>query len=408
MAWIGWSAALCALIAVGLAAYRHGHAAGQHGRTLDPRMRKAIIASAAAACLLGAFFFGYAIAPKSANNSTSSGGTDSPAGSSLGAVSAAPVVPVQTVPIRQGTIRETITAYGRVVAQPGETRVFSLPFQATVERTLVTAGQQVTAGTPLIALSPSPAARAQLLQAEQSARSTRQELQQTRQEYQQHLAVNTQLAHAEQAYRSARLLLERLQKEGAGASTTMTASVPGIVSHIDVREGQMVAAGAPLLEVAHGNRIEVELGFEPEDIPSIHVGDPVELAPVHGDPGQGASGRVRLITSEVDPATALVKVFVSLPSQGGVTLFSFMRGTLTAEAGSALIVPTEAVLPEKNGYTLFTVRNGHAVRHLVRVGLETDTEVQVEGRGVAAGESAVLAGNYELKPGMAVSPQASR
>jgi membrane fusion protein (multidrug efflux system) len=85
-----------------------------------------------------------------------------------------------------------------------------------------------------------------------------------------------------------------------------------------------------------------------------------------------------------------------------------MRGTLTAEAGSALIVPTEAVLPEKNGYTLFTVRNGHAVRHLVHVGLETDTEVQVEGRGVAAGESAVLAGNYELQPGMAVSPQASR
>jgi RND family efflux transporter MFP subunit len=319
-----------------------------------------------------------------------------------------PVVPVRTAPIRLQRIAETIAAYGRVVAQPGQTRVSSLPFQATVERVLVTAGQELTSGTPLVEMKPSSASRTELLQAQQSLESSSQQLHEVRDEYRQHLAVNTQLVQAEQAYRSARLSLERLQKEGVGQRTTISAPSAGIVSRIDVQEGQLVAAGAPIIEMAVANRIEVKLGLEPEDIPRVHAGDPVELTPVHLDPGRAITGHVRLVTREADPTTALIAVFVSLPPDAELTLSGYVRGTLTIQAAQALVVPTEAVLPEKDGYTLYTVHDGRAIRHLVHIGLETDTTVQVEGTGVSAGEEAIVAGNYELTPGMAVSAQAPR
>ncbi len=380
------------------------YAVGSHGAARHPPqwLRWTASSAAVAAGLLGAFCGGYWLAPGATAGASTSEAAAHP---TLSASGNAPVVPVQTVPIRLGTIQETITAYGRVMAQPGATSVLSVPFQATVQNILVTAGEEVDAGTQLITIAPSPAARTQLLQAQQALRTAQEVLKQVEQEYQQHLAVNTQLDNAKQGYRSARLQLDRLKKEGVAQTTTLTASSPGIVSGVDVHLGQMIAAGTPLLEVALGDRIEARLGLEPEDIPNVHSGEAVELTPVHLDPGRPVTGQVRLVAHEVNPATALVEVFVSLPPHSGLTLFAYVRGILTTQARRALIVPTEAVLPNKSGYTLFTVHNGRAVRH---VGLETDTEVQIDGDGVMVGEPAVLAGNYELTPGMAVSSQARR
>lgn len=57
---------------------------------------------------------------------------------------------------------------------------------------------------------------------------------------------------------------------------------------------------------------------------------------------------------------------------------------------------------------MFTVNNGHAVKHIVQLGLQSKQEVEVMGGGIKVGDMAVLSGNYELKPGMAVSPEKPR
>ncbi|MGH8324301.1 MAG: efflux RND transporter periplasmic adaptor subunit, partial [Steroidobacteraceae bacterium] len=224
-------------------------------------------------------------------------------------------------------------------------------------------------------------------------------------EYQQRLAVKTQLEQAQHAAQSARLRLNNLKKEGVGPSTTLKAQSSGIVTKVAVQEGQLVAAGIPLVEIAIGDRIEARLGIEPEDVSDVHEGDPVELTPVHLDPGKPVTGHVRLVTKQLNPATELIEVLVSLPQDAHLTLSAYVRGTLITDSKKTLVVPREAVLPEKNGYTLYTVKDGHAVRHLVHIGLETDKEVEIQGVELKEGEPVVLAGNYELQPGMAVSQQ---
>lgn len=322
------------------------------------------------------------------------------------AVPVVPVVPVQVSPIRLSNIQETITVYGTVVVQPGETSVVSVPFESRVGRMFVTAGEQVRKDAPLLEIGPSAASLLQLRQAKDAESTAQKDLQQMQEQFNQRLATNTQLIAARQTFSSAHLNLDNLEKQGVGQSNQLKAHFAGIIRTVNAQEGQIVPAGGPLVEIAMENRIEVKLGIEPEDVSHVHENALVELAPVHTD-GQPTAGHVRLITHQVNPATRLVDVFVTLPPDSGLMLEGYVRGTLVIASKKTLVVPRGAVLPEDKAYALYTVENGKAVKHVVHLGLENSKEVEVAGDNLHEGMAAVLSGNYELTPGMAVSQEKS-
>ncbi|MGH8163454.1 MAG: efflux RND transporter periplasmic adaptor subunit, partial [Rhodanobacteraceae bacterium] len=115
------------------------------------------------------------------------------------------------------------------------------------------------------------------------------------------------------------------------------------------------------------------------------------------------TGKVRLITQRVDPETRLVDVYVSLPNDTSLLLDSYFRAELQTQAHETLVVPRNAVLPDGEKHILYTVKNQHAIRHEVQVGLENTNEIEVIGKDLRAGEPVVVRGNYELSDGMAVA-----
>ena len=66
-------------------------------------------------------------------------------------------------------------------------------------------------------------------------------------------------------------------------------------------------------------------------------------------------------------------------------------------------MPHEALLPGDDGFSVFTVADGKAVRHAVKVALQTDKEAVVTGQGLHDGDAVVVAGNLELDDGSAVT-----
>ena len=80
-------------------------------------------------------------------------------------------------------------------------------------------------------------------------------------------------------------------------------------------------------------------------------------------------------------------------------------GKITVDSVQGLLVPRAAVLPEEDKFVLFTVENGHAVRHTVKVGLDNGREINVIAPDLRAGEPVVVLGNYELKDKMPVAPE---
>ncbi len=313
-----------------------------------------------------------------------------------------PTATVRTAQLERAPLSTTVTAYGTVVAQPGELESISVQYESKVVHLFVSAGQAVENGQPLIAVEPSPDAKLALQQAETAANSALSQLEETRKRFRIKLAVNTELQQAEQTAKDAADQLASLQQRGADARATLKSDLAGIVSTIDARMGQIVAAGTSLLSIVPERQIEVRLGVEPEDAGRLQVGEKVSLFAVNQD-GVETTGEIRLVTRRVNPQTRLIDTFVAVPPDAPLLLDGYMRGEIVVEKKEALVVPRDAVLPGPDGSVLYTVRDGHAVAHKITTGLETDTETEVLGGGLNPGDEVVVQGNYQLEDGMAVN-----
>jgi RND family efflux transporter MFP subunit len=314
-----------------------------------------------------------------------------------------PTAHVTTALIVRGEMPQTVTAYGTVVAQPSEMRIVSVPFESRAGRPLVTPGESIEAGTPLLSVEPSPDALLQLHQAEIALEAAKVNLAQTQARFNEKLATNQEQATAQQAVQAAQLSLDSLKSRGIGASKTLDATVAGVVAKVDVQEGQIVPPGGPLVEIIGQNRMEVRLGVEPADAPKLRAQQPVSLQLINTPTTQLFEGRVRLVTRNVNPDTRLVDVFVTPSPDKPLLLAAYVRGELAISTRSGLIVPRSAVLPDEDDtWTLFTVKDEKAVKHDVKVVLQNDSIALVEAAGLQPGQIVVSVGNYELEDGMGV------
>jgi RND family efflux transporter MFP subunit len=332
------------------------------------------------------------------------------------------IAPVTTVPIRAGDISQTITAYGSVTAQPGEIAVFSVQFECRVKHVAVVAGQPIDKGTALIEVEPSPEAKLLLLEARNAVESSKKDLESTQQRVNMKLATGQDLLTAQQAAQVAQMRLKSLEDRGAAEdSRTLTSDNAGVVSKIDVQESQIVAAGSPMVESVARSSIVARIGVDPNDVAMLKVDQPVRLfvagatpppttAPATTEPSDedaGAlPGKIRLITQRINPDTRMVDVFAAPDSDPILLLDAALRAELTTQSRpQALIVPREAVLPDEDGLLLFTVKDGKAVKHVVKTGLHNDKEVEVISDDLKPGDPAVILGNLELEDGMSVKTE---
>jgi RND family efflux transporter MFP subunit len=363
-----------------------------------------------------------------------------------------PKAEVQVAEARLATLGKAIVAYGVVRAAPEAVHVFSVPFEVRVRRFLVTPGQPVAGGVVLLEVDPSPATLLQVQQAKsnvesatkklaqarhaaalqlQEARATRDAdakiLAQTQRRVDLKLGTNQELLQAQEELELARLRLESLEKIGTTpevlqaqqdlllaelqeasleklgiGNAQVQSQVAGIVNNLIAQEGQIVPAGGPLIELAEEKRIEVRLNVEPGDAADLQAGQAITISSVNDKDARPVEGRVRLVTRRVNPASRLVEVFVSLPAETKLVLESYVRGRAIVNAKQVLAVPRAAVLPEEDKHVLYTIKDGKAVRHVVQTGLEDDTQVEILGGELKAGQQVIVEGNYELEDGMAV------
>lgn len=314
------------------------------------------------------------------------------------------VAQVELARIEKKKIAEDVTAYGSVIVQPGKSHSVSAAFETRVRHILVAPGEAVTVGQPLVEIDPSPAVQLQLAEAQSAASAAQKELEQTQQRFTLKLGTNQELGQAKKAAESAQLQLQSLQKQGAASQKQVVSEMAGLVAKMDVQDGQIVAAGSPLVELVARDEVEAKIGVEPEDIPRLSLGQEVKLFPVHLQDGKAISARIRLITERVNSDTRLVDVYVTLPAGSNLLLDSYLRAEMKARSHDGLVVPRSAVLPSGGDNVLFTVRDKHAVRYLVQLGIQTAKETEVTAPDLKAGEQVVVRGNYELTDGMAVAP----
>ena len=313
-----------------------------------------------------------------------------------------PVAQVQTVSIERKSISEKLTAYGSVVAQPGKTHFVAISFESRVQHILVSPGQLVNPGDTLLEVQASPASLLQLHQVESTAQEARKELDQARKRFDMKLATNQELNQAQKAVSDADLQLESLKTQGVAADNQIRSDITGIVAKVDVEDGQIASGGSPLVELIATGDIEIRLGAEPEDVAKLQPGQRVGISLVNSPATSEIEGTVRLVTQRVNPADRLVDVFVSVPQGTKLLLAAYVRGEIIVASRERLVVPRDAVLPDDGGYTLYVVQDNRAIKKTVKIGLQTDSQVEVIEPELRDGDQVVTVGNRELADEMQV------
>ena len=192
---------------------------------------------------------------------------------------AQPSVLVRTIPARQGSLTETVRAYGLVRAAPGATLDLSMPRPGRVVDLRVVAGQRVAAGDPLFDFAVEPADLLAYQQAQSASTLARQDRAHVASLFAQRLATQSQLDQADKAVHDTEAQIAMLrQLGGAQPAQRVTAPFGGLVAAIAATNGAHVPANATILQLAEAGRLEAVLGVSAEDAARLAAGSPARLA----------------------------------------------------------------------------------------------------------------------------------
>lgn len=321
-----------------------------------------------------------------------------------------PSVAVETVSVQRGEIGQPVHAYGVVAAGTGNVTSISLPYVAKVEQVRVQPGQRVTRGTPLVVVQADASAVVAAEQAKSAVTLAQGELDRTKALFEQALATRSQLATAQKALSDAQQNDAAQAKLGiAGGTKTIVSPVDGVVLQIASAQGDQVAAGTAMMQLAGTGsegqqRANVMLGIEPADAVSVHAGDLVAVRGLSTAlAAHPAEGHVVLVGAAVDPQSQLVDVGASaMLAQTQLIPGTHVEADITTRSGTHWIVPRDAVLQDDHGSCVYQVEAGNKARRVpVTVSVESGDRYGVDG-ALNAKAPLVLAGNYELTDGMAV------
>ncbi len=315
---------------------------------------------------------------------------------------------MQTALVRVGDIAQTLTAYGAIGADPGAMAVYSMPADVRVVRLYVGIGQAVSKGTPLIDLEASADTKLQFSDARNALNAAKKNLADVKQRFDLKLATNSELLLAQQATQSAQAKVSNFESRDLGDGIrTLSANADSFVSKIDVQTGQVVPASGALMELLPKSCLWAKLGIEPGAVGQLRPNQEVQLL-LSADASQRVPGKIRAVSQRVNPETRLVDVFVTPAADTPLLLDAYVRGELTLQKTQAMLVPRSAILPADQGFTLFTVKDGHAVKHSITIGIQNDREVAISGNDVHAGDMVVVQGNLELDDDTAVTTEAAK
>ncbi len=263
-------------------------------------------------------------------------------------------------------------------------------------------------------------ARSQIVQAEAAQTEAAQALERTRALMRSGNATEVQLEQRVSAARAAEGRLaaardglrmaeaesrsaEAQQRETAVrlARTEIKAPAAGIVSRRTARLGATASvAGEPLFRIIAKGEIELEGEVTETQLLRIKDGFP---AAVTIGPGRVVTGRVRMVLPEVDRATRLGRVRISLPDDPALRIGTFARGSIEIARRRGVAVPLSAVVYGSEGPSLQVVVDDRIRSRLIRPGLTADGFIEVLD-GAEAGELVVTRAGSFLRDGDPIRP----
>jgi membrane fusion protein, multidrug efflux system len=185
------------------------------------------------------------------------------------------------------------------------------------------------------------------------------------------------------------------------ADTVIRASFRGRTGFRQVSVGSFVSAGTDITTLDDISIIKLDFTVPETYLFLLRRGLPV-AASTTGLPGRMFTGEVTNIESRVDPVTRSITVRAELPNPDRVLRQGmFMTVSLKGDVVPTLLVPEEAIVPERGRNYVFVVNDGVIARREVRIGKRRPGDVEIV-EGLEQGERVVVEGSQNIRDGTRV------
>ena len=183
--------------------------------------------------------------------------------------------------------------------------------------------------------------------------------------------------------------------------TEIRASFGGVVGFRYVSEGSFVQPGTKVARLVDNLSLKVEFSIPEKYVSLPLLGSDVAFE-VEGFT-QTFRAKVYAVDPKVDTKTRTIALRAHYENENEL-LFPGMFASvtlITSQSENAIQIPTEAVVPEMNGKSVWVVRDGAAMSAPITTGVRSDAIIEVLS-GIAAGDTIITTGLMQLRPGAAV------
>lgn len=216
---------------------------------------------------------------------------------------------------------------------------------------------------------------------------------------------DTKLQQADNSISSAKLTLDNANSNLSKGVSSITADIDGVVTALNVAEGAMGTIQQAAVTVQNVANLKVTLSLSRYDAAKVTIGQDAVIK----NNGKEYKGKVSYIspTAEVAKTStsgeANLSVDINITDVNPELKIGFEADVdiLLNEAKDVIKVPTESLKTDKTGKSvIYIVEDNKAVEKEVTKGIQSDTEVQVE--GVTTGAKVILNPTDTIKDGTVV------
>ncbi|TVQ70891.1 MAG: efflux RND transporter periplasmic adaptor subunit [Balneolaceae bacterium] len=175
----------------------------------------------------------------------------------------------------------------------------------------------------------------------------------------------------------------------------------GVIGLQEVSTGSFVTPDVLISNLQKIDYIKIDFSIPERYRPSVRRDQTIRFQ-VEGSQ-EMLEGRIYALQPRVDRDTRTLRMRAIAPNPGALILpGAFARVEVDlSQIDEALLIPSEALVPEMTGYSVFVYRDGRAHAQEVQIGTRTDRRVQIR-EGLAPQDTVITTGLLQIRDGMPV------
>ncbi|AHJ96526.1 efflux RND transporter periplasmic adaptor subunit [Hymenobacter swuensis] len=305
-------------------------------------------------------------------------------------------LPVQVYVVKATSLADEVAATGSILAE--ESVVIKSEISGKITSLNIREGQPVSKGQLLLSIN-ADEIQAALKKQEYNIRLYRD------QEKRQRTLLDKEYISTQEYEQSNNLLLTAqadLQSLRASlAKAYVRAPFAGVLGLTTATVGTYVSPGAEITTLSKVKPVKINFTVPSRFSSLVRTGDPIIITDEASNKKYEA--KVYALDPQIDPVSRTQTVRARYANtRDELRPGAFVKVNLQlSQTADALQVPTEAVIPEATGYSVYTVQKGKMVPKKVKIGVRSDRLIQITD-GLAVGDSVIRTGILQVKPGDAV------